>query len=276
MIKCVSVGLWAFWHKMCVWKEYSMTNDLQKAGLSKRIAAFMLDGILLVILVTGVMSVLAWAFQYQSYVDTFYDGYDQYQKDYGVEFGITQEDYDKFTPEQKENFDKATEALNKDEKFVHAYNMMINLLLLIITLSVFAAYFLLEFLVPLKLGNGQTLGKKIFGIALMRVDSVKISSVLLFVRAILGKYTIGTMVPVMIIMMILVGQLGLLGTIILGLILLLQVIMMIVTRTNSAIHDLLANTVVVDMASQMIFGSELELITYKEQRQAEKAARQSY
>ncbi len=253
-----------------------MTNDLQKAGLSKRLAAFILDGILLIILITGVAALLALVLQWQTHVETFYSGYDQYQKEYGVEFGITQEQYDAFTPEQKENFDKATEALNKDEKFIHAYNMMTSLSLLIITLSILAAYVLLEFLVPLKLGHGQTVGKKIFGIAVMRVDSVKISPVVLFVRAILGKYTIGTMVPVMIVMMILVGQLGLLGTVLLGLILLLQVVMMIVTHTNSAIHDLLANTVVVDMASQMIFGSELELIAYKEQRQAEKAARQPY
>ncbi len=251
-------------------------TDIQKGSLSKRMAAYMLDMILIVVLVTGIAAALTAVFQYQSYVDSFYTGYDRYQKEYGVEFGITQEQYDALTPEQKDNFDKATEALNADEEFVHAYNMMTSLILLIITISILVAYLLLEFFLPLKLGNGQTLGKKIFGLAVMRVDGVRISPVILFVRAILGKYTIGTMVPVMLVVMILMGQLGLLGTAILGLILLLQVIMMFVTRTNATIHDLLASTVVVDMASQMIFGSELELIAYKEQKQAEKAARQPY
>ncbi len=253
-----------------------MINDLQKAGLSKRLAAYMLDAILLIVLVTGIAALLSGVLQYQSYMETFYDGYDRYQKEYGVNFGISQEEYDKLTPEQKENFDAATEALNKDEAFLYAYNMMTNLLLVIITASILLGYLILEFLIPLKLGNGQTVGKKIFGLAVMRTDCVKISPVILFIRTILGKYTIETMVPVMIILMILIGQLGLLGTVILGLILLTQVIMLIATHTNSLIHDLLASTVVVDMASQMIFGSELERIAYKQRMQEEKAARQAY
>jgi hypothetical protein len=55
-----------------------------------------------------------------------------------------------------------------------------------------------------------------------------------------------------------------------------QVILMIKTQTNSAIHDVLAKTVVIDVASQMIFESEEDLIAYKEKAHAEKAARQAY
>ncbi len=250
--------------------------NLQKGSLSKRLAAYMLDMILVVILATGVAALLASVLHYDSYVETFYTGYEQYQQEYGVEFGITQEQYDAFTPEEKENFDRATEALNQNEEFLYAYNMMANLLLLILTVSILVAYLLLEFLIPAKLGNGQTVGKKIFGLAVMRANGVKLNTVTLFIRGILGKYTIETMVPVMIIIMIILGSLGVLGTAILVLILAVQVIMLIATHTNSAIHDLLSNTVVVDMASQRIFGSELELIAYKEQQQAQRAARQTY
>jgi len=49
-----------------------------------------------------------------------------------------------------------------------------------------------------------------------------------------------------------------------------------VTRNNSAIHDLLAGTVVVDMSSQTIFRSTEELIAYKKRVAAERAARQVY
>ena len=57
---------------------------------------------------------------------------------------------------------------------------------------------------------------------------------------------------------------------ILGLILLLQIILMISTHTNSCIHDLLAKTVAVDMQSQLIFETEEEMIAYKNKVHAEK------
>ena len=40
--------------------------------------------------------------------------------------------------------------------------------------------------------------------------------------------------------------------------------------------DKLANTVTVDLASQMIFNTEEDLIAYKQKIAAEKAAKQSY
>ena len=66
---------------------------------------------------------------------------------------------------------------------------------MITTLSTLIAFLLLEFAVPLMLKNGQTLGKKIFGVAVVRVDGVKVSPVMVFARGILGKCTIGTLAP---------------------------------------------------------------------------------
>ena len=51
---------------------------------------------------------------------------------------------------------------------------------------------------------------------------------------------------------------------------------MVFTRTNSAIHDLLAGTVVVDKTSQTIFRTTEDLIAFKKQAAAEQAARQAY
>ncbi len=253
-----------------------MITDLQKGSLTKRASAFLLDGILLVVLVTGFAFLLAAVFNYGSYVEQLNACYDKYEEQFGVKFGITQADYDKFTQAEKDNFDAASEALSKDNDAGYAYNMMISLMMVIVSVSILAAFLALEFAVPVWLGNGQTIGKKIFGIALMRIDGVKINNVTLFVRTLLGKYTIETMVPVLIVLLIVFGGIGILGTAILGLILLLQVVIMITSHTNAMIHDKLANTVVVDMSSQMIFGSELELIAYKEKLAAEKSARQIY
>ena len=82
-----------------------------------------------------------------------------------------------------------------------------------------------------------------------------------------------TMVPVLLVLMLFFGMLGGVGVITLGLFGILQIVVMIVTQTNSSIHDLLSDTVVVDMASQMIFDTDEERIAYLEAQQKELAER---
>ena len=110
----------------------------------------------------------------------------------------------------------------------------------------------------------------------MRCNGVKLSGPVLFVRAILGKYTIETMIPVALIAMILLGNLGVVGTVVLLAILLLQIVLFCVTKNHYVIHELLSDTVSVDMASQMIFESEAEMIEYKKRIHADEAARSPY
>ena len=137
-------------------------------------------------------------------------------------------------------------------------------------------YLVLEFFVPLIFGNGQTVGKKIFAIGVMQQNHVRITPTQLFVRSILGKCTVETMVPMLIALMIFIGSLGAVGTGVLIVMLIMQIVMMIATKTNSTIHDVLSATVVVDMHSQMIFDSAEKLLEYKKQRAEEAAASMKY
>ena len=154
--------------------------------------------------------------------------------------------------------------------------MMLQLSLLIASFGILAGYGIMEFAIPLILKNGQTLGKKIFGIAVMHTSFIKISGPMLFARTILGKFAIETMVPVYILIMMFFGAIGVVGPAILILIAVLQIAVLIFTNTNSAIHDLLSKTVTVDLMSQKIFENEDELLKWKEQMHAEKAAKQTY
>lgn len=244
--------------------------DLQKASMWKRISAALFDVIILGVVVVGIAFLLSVFFKYDNYTTAWEDGCAEYEEKYGVEFDISQEAYNSMTEAERENYDAAYEALCKDSHILYVYNMILNVSILIISLSFLVGYIILEFLIPKTLGNGQTLGKKCFGIGVMRTNGVKINGPILFIRTILGKYTIETMVPVFLIWMILFSGLGITGTIIIGLILLVQIILMIVTRTNSMIHDVLAKTVVVDVASQMIFDSEEAMIEYKKKVHADR------
>lgn len=253
-----------------------MIYDLQKASMWKRCSAAIFDFIILVIAVVGLATLVSSVLGYDNYYNDMMTAFDKYEKEYGVDFNITQEEYDSKTEADKLLWDTAYQALTADKTAIYAYNMIFNLSLVIITFSVLLAFIILEFTIPNILGNGQTLGKKIFGIGVMRTDGVKVTAPLMFIRTILGKFTIETMIPVLIVMMFLFNAIGMIGTFIIGLILLVQIILLITTHTNSMIHDALAKTVVVDVASQMIFASEEELIAYKEKVHAEQVARQTY
>jgi len=253
-----------------------MIYDLQKASMWKRISAFLFDVILLGIVAVMFAWSLSAALGYDRQSQALDAAYDRYAEEYGVNFSMSLAEYEAMTEEEAANLQAAYDALSADEEAVYAYGMMIQLTLLITSLCLLLAHLTMEFAIPLALGNGQTLGKKIFGLGVMRTDGVKVGGVVMFIRAILGKYTIETMIPVLILLMLYFGTIGLTGTIVLLLILVLQAGVMIGTKTNSLIHDLLATTVCVDIGSQMIFKSTEDMIAYKEKLHAEKAAKQPY
>lgn len=253
-----------------------MIYDLQKASLLKRVSAYILDTILLVVLVTGFAFVFSGIFQFNQWSQAFAEGYAKYETQFGVSLRITQEAYNALPAEEAALYDAAFAALNADQEVLKAYNVVVNLILTIISLSVLLSYLGLEFVVPLLFGNGQTIGKKVFGIGLMKRSGVKLNAVSLFIRTVLGKFAIETMIPVLMILMMLLGSIGLLGPIIVIGIWLVQLTMVIFTQTHSLIHDSLAQTVAVDLSSQMIFGSEAELMAYKQRCHEEMVRNKPY
>ena len=253
-----------------------MIYDLQKASFLKRAAAWLLDAILVTILAVGVAYLLSVAFGYDKYSDTVSDSYDRYEAEYGVSFEASQEEYLSWTPEQQKNYDEAYDALIADQDAMYAYSMVVNLSMVIASLSLLISSMGLDFVVPLLFKEGRTVGKRIFGLCVIRTDCVKMSPVQLFVRTLLGKFAVETMIPIYLIMMIFWGIVGLGGTLVLVLLLLVEIILLIATRRNAAIHDLLAGTVVADYTSQMIFDSSEALLAYQKRIHAEQAARQDY
>ncbi len=253
-----------------------MRYDFQKASMWKRISAALFDFIILSMVVVGIALILSTVLGYDGQIAKMGETYDKYEKEYSVDFDISSEEYNKLTEEQKKNFDDAWAALTADGEFIGAYTMIVNLTLVIITFSILFSYLILEFLIPIILKNGQTLGKKIFGIGVMRADGVKLSPLFLFIRTVLGKYTVETELPVLIVIMVFFNIMGGLGVILVLLLLLVQIVLLIATRERTPIHDMLAQTVTVDIASQMIFDSKEEMLNYKKKIHAEETQKADY
>ena len=253
-----------------------MIYDLQKASMWKRISAFLFDNILLLVAIVGIAALLSTMLGYDKHSNTLDAAYEKYETQYGITFNTTQEQYNAMTEAEKANYDAAYDALTADEEAMYAYGMMVNLMLVILSGAILLAMFIFEFAVPMLFGNGQTLGKKIFGIAIMRTDGVKVSGPLMFIRTILGKFTIETMIPVIILFMMFLGTIGIIGPFIIMVLLVLQCIMLVMSKSGRLIHDYLAKTVAVDMSSQMIFDTVEDMVEYKKSVAAEKAAKQDY
>ncbi len=252
-----------------------MTYRIQNAPVTKRLAAFLLDLILLVVVATGGMFVVSAVTGYDAQVDKLEAYYQTYASLQGLEnLDISETEYNKLPQEQKNAYDAAWKALNADAEVIRTYSLITNLMLLIPSLGIFFAYAVLEFAVPLFLGNGQTVGKKIFQLGVMRCDGIKITPFMLFARTLLGKFTVETMLPLLFFAMN--GVFGLAGLIVGGSILLLDLILFIVTRNRTVIHDTFAQAVVIDLPTQLIFNTPEELLAYKTRLAAEEAERAEY
>lgn len=245
--------------------------DIQKANVWKRISAYIFDVILLLIAAVGFAFLLSSVLGYQKNYNTLVEYYDKYEDEYGVDFDISEEEQEKLPEAEKEKYDAASEAIQKDEKLGYVYNLLINLSFIMIIFGTLLAYLLLEFAVPLLFKNGQTVGKRIFGIAVIREDGVRISGVALFARTVLGKYTVETMVPILVIIMTLLGSMGFFGVTVLSILVIAQIMLVATGPYRQCIHDRISGTVAVDYASQMIFDTPEKLLEYKNRMQTEKA-----
>lgn len=250
--------------------------ELQKASVWKRISAWLFDNILLVIFAVLFGFALSGMLGYDKQCEKVDKIYADYESRYGITFDITAEEYEALSQEKKDKYDEASKALSEDEEAITAYNMVVNLTLIITSLGIFLSVAGLEFVVPLLFGHGRTIGKRVFGIALVRQDGVKINPMQLTVRTLLGKYTVGTMVPVLVFIMLMLNVIGSLGTFLLMGLLLAQTLCLTCTQNKVGLGDLMAGTVPVEMNSQRIFETETELIEYKKKIHAEQVAQQDY
>lgn len=253
-----------------------MIGELQKASLWKRVSAGLCDFILLMIVTVGLCTLLSAILGYDGYLDEMDEHRAVYEAEYGIDLNISAEDFEALPEEEQAKYHEADEAMNQDEKVIYVYQMIFYMAILIVSIGLLLGVVVVELVFPLIFKNGQTLGKKVFGVAVMRTNAVKLTPPVLFVRAILGKFTIEIMVPVMLALMVAFGSLGFVGVLVIGLLLILEIVVFCATRTSSFIHDLLADTVVVDMASQRIYESEADLIEAKKKAHAEAVDKSPY
>ncbi len=313
-----------------------MKFSIQKTSFWNRIAAALLDFILIMIVIVGIGALVSVITGYDKYEKVVDDARTKYEDQYGIEFndvtkyddnktivtaarareesknngvkfGVTFEEYEKLTAEEKPTYvgndykldyekmiaglesdaeyvkaldvvtkyDQASHAFNNDEEAIYASSMMTNLMLIIISIGFFGGYLIIDFIVPLIFKNGQTIGKKVFGIAVMHQNGVRINAQYMFIRTFLGKFVLETMIPVLLALMFFFARNGI-ALIVIGLIAILEIILLIRTEYRQSIHDLLAKTVTVDIKSQRFFDNDEEYNQFVAKQAAEQARQSKY
>lgn len=250
--------------------------QIQKASLWKRFAAGLLDIILILIIATGCMVVISEIVDYDSKTEEMKSYYSEYEDEYGVNFDITTEEYENLTEDEKKIYEEVTEKITKDERIIKVYNYIVNLMLLMTSIGILIAVIIVEFVMPIIFKNGQTLGKKCMGICLVKSNSVKVNNFCLFVRALLGMYTIEIMIPMYVLILLIFGSGNFIFLLLAAGIIILNLGLIITSQDNLLIHDAFASTVVVDKSVQMIFKNEEELIEFKKELHAKSVENKKY
>jgi len=239
-------------------------TDVQKAPYSKRIFAFFADLILAGILTTGIYFVMSAAFNVDHYNDTYRSIISGYEQQYGVTFGLTADEYNALPDAEKENYANAVNAANADEEANKAIRTSYGISFSIFASGIVISVLLLEFVIPLFTKDGRSLGKLLFGLGVMRGSCVKISKPVLFVRNVIGKGVFEAALPAVIIITVFNNVTGIFGIILLVIFLIAEIVALVRSGGSSMLHDVLADTVVVDWASQRIFNSIEERQEYEE------------
>lgn len=274
--------------------------ELKKIGFIRRASALLLDAILLAVLATGFMWIIDLISNFRGAWKTAGADWDaweafrtEYVQDVADHYGYTYVAGDTISEDtvtievdgqaQTSQVDVLIQTLlddeNRNERMEEAYQAYkalkpfsvvgaeskyaVALLSVLISIGVLLAYIILEFIIPIILKNGQTVGKKIFSICLVRPNCVKIPIIALFARTILGKYAIETMFPLLLVYLFIFSGLGITAIVLFAAMVLLNVILFFATKNRTPIHDIVSNTVAVDMKIQMIFASEEELAAKK-------------
>ena len=223
---------------------------MEKHPFMKRAFAGAIDVLLIAILTVFIampMSSLTGYKQARADVDSMLSSMEQA---YGVRFNLTPRELQELTEEQSKKYEEAFAWFAGSEENVRTYNRMVLGSYTTVLGSVLVAVLILELAVPLFFGNGQTLGKKLMGLVVIKMDTSPVDALGMIARAVLGKFLVEIAVPVFTILAIYNGNSGARSSFMIIGLFLVQAACMGLTKERRLIHDFLSGTRVVSADSE--------------------------
>lgn len=249
--------------------------EFYKAKPIKRLAALMIDLVMLIAITAGIWIGMYTAMDYDSYVQEFQGYIDEYAQKHDVDLSIPSNELQNYPEDVQKKYNEALLDLNDNKQAMASYAQQFKINMLAAMVGLFVAFVILEVMIPLILKNGQTVGKKIMGLCVMHKYHVRVGFMQIIYRSILGKYFIGTLIPVAMLIMKNYGVMGTTASLIMAVIAMVQGFIVLMSQANCGIHDKLFNTVVADFKQQYIFDTWDERCDFEEAYEKEMAEREA-
>ncbi len=224
----------------------------------KRIAAWIVDVILAIVLASLFALLISLAYGYDKYSTRVMEK----QIEYGIyveseKGNITFNDtkyivVDDISSLSKEEKEQRYKDIAKDQDYVYALYKMNVGQIIISSGAIFLSLFVFEFILPLCLKHGRTIGMRFFDIGYVTYQDIDPSPKNIFVRFLFGKFIIKAFIPYMGIMLIIYNTgFGIMGLIIALMVFIGNIVMLFVTKDKVGVHDYLARMKPVDNSCQI-------------------------
>ena len=115
-----------------------------------------------------------------------------------------------------------------------------------------------DFIIPMILKNGQTIGKKLFAIGYVSKNEIKVKPIQLFIKFLFGDFIINSVMLIFGIYYMFWGN-GYIGLLILAIVLFGNIISFALSKNRTFLSDGIANMFPIDMQEQMLFDTVEEL-----------------
>lgn len=252
--------------------------------LIKRLAAWFIDLILVIVVATGAALLASVIYGYDNYNNTCLQKEIQYEIYVENPKGSVEFEDKKYTicyefeGISEEEATKRYEELYKDIEYREAYSKRSAGQVLIITTGIIVSLTIFELIIPLILKHGRTIGMKFFDIGYVTDDGIDVDFKTVFVRFLFGKLVVGALIPYaginLAILMptyyTIVGIVAVVGVVSLNLFLLF------VTPEKRGIHDYIAKCIPCDNSCQIYFKTVEELNKAKAEEKRNKIEKKLY
>ena len=225
----------------------------------KKIASFILDFIIIVIVFTGFLLLSSYIFNY----DAKFSEYNKLIVDSGVG---TLDENNKIVYCSIENAEceNAYRTLYSNPAFIELYGSIRKYWFFGPTLSMLIATLIFEFIIPLSNKKHMTIGMRLFQLAPLSNSGVKVSTLQLFIRFLFGRFIICGVLPVFAILYVMIDDGNILFSIILlVLILVANIVCYVLSHQRSLISNTIAQCSLVDANEQIFFDNTKQLAAAK-------------
>lgn len=242
-------------------KKFSI-YDPTLPKVTKRIAAFIVDIILEIITATGVGLLVSLIYGYDNYYNKMVDRM--------LYFGVYVKGDDgalNYCDSTLDSCKAAMEACKNDAAYFDASWGVFIGIILIISIGIAVSLLIYEFILPLILKHGRTIGMRFFGIGYVTEDGIEPPVRNIFTRFLFGKLIMEGLIPFVSLALVIMGTLGatygLLGIIFFAIGLLLNIYLLLGTPYKRGIHDVIARMRPVDNSCQIYCKTTEELAEAK-------------